>query len=97
MYVGLAHDYADVYGDMIGVFQWNVSNYATEWFIPTIDVHNIYISYYGDLNQVKTIVIKFFPVWLPHSLFKSCFRAILKTSLLPHRAKITEIYIVIVL
>ena len=64
MYVGLAHDYADVYGDMIGVFQWNVSNYATEWFIPTIDVHNIYISYYGDSNQVKTIAINTSIHWI---------------------------------
>ena len=41
--------YIDVAGDMIGVYEWNVTDYATQWFIPTQDLINIY--------QVRTIYL----------------------------------------
>ena len=27
---------------MIGVFEWNVTSYATEWFVPVVDLVEIY-------------------------------------------------------
>ena len=39
---GAAHDYADVADDMIGVFEWNVTSYATEWYVPVVDLVEIY-------------------------------------------------------
>ena len=42
-------EYIDVAGDMIGVYEWNVTDYATQWFIPTQDLINIY--------QVRTIYL----------------------------------------
>ena len=27
---------------MIGVFEWNVTSYATEWFVPVNDLVEIY-------------------------------------------------------
>ena len=35
-------EYIDVAGDMIGVYEWNVTDYATQWFLPTQDLINIY-------------------------------------------------------
>ena len=32
---GDAHNYGDVADDMIGVFEWNVTSYAYEWYVPT--------------------------------------------------------------
>ena len=39
---GTAHDYGDVADDMIGVFEWNVTSYATEWYVPVQDLVEIY-------------------------------------------------------
>ena len=39
---GTAHDYGDVADDMIGVFEWNVTSYATEWYVPVVDLVEIY-------------------------------------------------------
>ena len=39
---GAAHDYADVADDMIGVFEWNVTSYATEWYVLVVDLVEIY-------------------------------------------------------
>ena len=27
---------------MIGVFEWNVTSYATEWYVPVVDLVEIY-------------------------------------------------------
>ena len=37
-----AHDFGDVADDMIGIFEWNVTSYATEWFVPLQDIMEIY-------------------------------------------------------
>ena len=39
---GAAHDFGDVDDDMIGIFEWNVTSYATEWFVPVQDLVEIY-------------------------------------------------------
>ena len=39
---GEAHDFGDVADDMIGVFEWNVTSYATEWYVPVQDLVEIY-------------------------------------------------------
>ena len=49
---GAAHDYGDIADDMIGVFEWNVTSYATEWFVPTEDLAAIYSEHYGSDNVV---------------------------------------------
>jgi len=51
---GAAHDYADVADDMIGVFEWNVTSYATEWYVPVVDLVEIYKIYYGDTSNKLT-------------------------------------------
>ncbi len=33
---------ADTAGDMIGVFEWNPGSYANQWFVPTMDLVDIY-------------------------------------------------------
>ena len=49
-----AHNYGDVADDMIGVFEWNTSTYAYEWFVPTLDLVEIYEDYYGEGENVLT-------------------------------------------
>jgi len=44
---GDAHNYGDVADDMIGIFEWNVTTYAYEWYVPTLDLVEIYNDYYG--------------------------------------------------
>lgn len=44
---GAAHNYADFVGDIIGIMEWNTS-YIDQWYVPTKDLHNIFIEYYGD-------------------------------------------------
>ena len=39
---GAAHDFGDVADDMIGIFEWNVTSYATEWYVPVQDLVEIY-------------------------------------------------------
>ena len=39
---GAAHDFGDVADDMIGLFEWNVTSYATEWYVPLQDLMEIY-------------------------------------------------------
>jgi len=51
---GTAHDYGDVADDMIGVFEWNVTSYATEWYVPVVDLVKIYKLYYGEESNPLT-------------------------------------------
>ena len=44
---GDAHNYGDVADDMIGIFEWNATSYAYEWYVPTLDLVEIYNDYYG--------------------------------------------------
>ena len=44
---GNAHEYADFDGDIIGSVEWNTT-YADEWYVPTKDLRNIFIAYYGE-------------------------------------------------
>jgi len=54
---GDAHDHADVASDMIGVYEWDVTEYATEWYIPTHLLLNIYQDYYGAGNEMTEDLI----------------------------------------
>ena len=54
---GDAHSYGDVADDMIGVFEWNVTSYAYEWFVPVDDLVEIYQEYYGAQNQLSPEVV----------------------------------------
>ena len=38
----IAHDFGDIADDMIGVFEWDVTSYATEWYVPVEDIMEIY-------------------------------------------------------
>lgn len=51
---GTAHTYGDVADDMIGVFEWNVTSYAYEWYVPVQDLVEIYDDYYGSEENVMT-------------------------------------------
>lgn len=51
---GTAHNYGDVADDMIGVFEWNVTSYAYEWYVPVHDLMMIYNDYYGTDDNVMT-------------------------------------------
>jgi len=54
---GAAHDFGDVADDMIGIFEWNVTSYATEWYVPVQDLVEIYEAYYGGPNDMKEDII----------------------------------------
>ena len=54
---GDAHTYGDVADDMIGVFEWNVTTYAYEWFVPVGDLMEIYADYYQEENSLTVDVI----------------------------------------
>ena len=34
--------HGDIAADMIGLFEWNVTSYATEWYVPVEDIMEIY-------------------------------------------------------
>ena len=34
--------------------QWNVTSYAYEWFVPVLDLVEIYDDYYGEEDNVMT-------------------------------------------
>ena len=51
---GAAHGYGDVADDMIGVFEWNVTSYAYEWYVPVQDLRLIYNDYYGESSNIMT-------------------------------------------
>ena len=42
---------------MIGVFEWNVTSYAYEWFVPVDDLVEIYQEYYGPENQLSPEIV----------------------------------------
>ena len=44
---GNAHEYADFDGDILGVVEWNTT-FEDQWYVPTKDLRNIFIAYYGD-------------------------------------------------
>ena len=54
---GSASRVLDVASDMIGVYEWDVTEYATEWYIPThllLNIYQVNTSYflrYGRLDQ----------------------------------------------
>merc|ERR1719369_264701 len=54
---GTAHDFGDVADDMIGVFEWNVTSYATEWYVPVQDLVEIYEAYYGGPNEMTADIV----------------------------------------
>lgn len=51
-----AHNLADFGGDILGVVEWNTSN-ANEWYVPTKDLHNIFLEYYGSDHGANENVI----------------------------------------
>ena len=36
------------------LIQWNVTSYAYEWFVPVLDLVEIYDDYYGEEDNVMT-------------------------------------------
>ena len=54
---GDAHTFGDLADDMIGVFEWNVTTYAYEWFVPVGDLVEIYSDYYGEGNALTEEVV----------------------------------------
>jgi len=52
-----AHSYADFVGDIVGIMEWNTT-YANEWYVPTRDLHNIIIDYYGDDRGISQVLIQ---------------------------------------
>ena len=54
---GDAHSFGDLADDMIGVFEWNVTTYAYEWFVPVGDLVEIYSDYYGAGNALTEDVV----------------------------------------
>ena len=53
---GQAHTYADFVGDIVGIMEWNTS-YIDQWYVPTQDLHNIMIEYYGEDRGISQNLI----------------------------------------
>ncbi len=53
---GDAHTLADFGGDILGVVEWNTT-YSDQWYVPLVDLHKIFIAYYGDDRGVTQNII----------------------------------------
>ena len=60
---GSAHSYADFVGDIIGIMEWNTT-FIDQWYVPTKDLHNILIEYYGDDRGISQSLISSCSLWL---------------------------------
>ena len=54
---GNAHEYADFDGDILGVVEWNTT-FENQWYVPTKDLRNIFIAYYGDDQGISQNLIE---------------------------------------
>ena len=54
---GNAHEYADFDGDILGVVEWNTT-FDNQWYVPTKDLRNIFIAYYGDDQGISQNLIE---------------------------------------